>query len=1219
MAVRVPSGVRLAATARQRLSLADEPRPIDLAEPAVARDVAFRLARTLPGRPVLAGDVLALGLLDEVFRVLIARYLEEVDPAAFDRALKTVRAAVGDRPSDATLGVHATAFPPPPTAPPDALRELLLTNLAATNPAIGALQPLVDDTPLVLAPEARYGAVLTALRKHFAAGPRFGPDAQDLVTLLEAPARASPASLTGQLVFVRDRWSALIGAAGDRLLERLTIGLGVIAEEAAGLGRWGAGVPGAAFGGLGALAGDAGAGADAETERFSRDVAWMPELVLIAKSTNVWLDQLSRSHGRSIRTLDQIPDDEFARLARLGVTGLWLIGLWQRSTASREIKRRRGNPDALASAYALHDYAIASDIGGDAALAGLKERAWRHGIRLASDMVPNHMGIDSRWVIEHPEWFLQVPRPPFPSYSFSGPDLSSDERVAIVLEDHYWDDSDAAVVFKRADRWSGEERYVYHGNDGTSFPWNDTAQLDYLRADVREAVIQTILHVARNFPVIRFDAAMVLAKRHIQRLWHPLPGASGAIPSRAEHAMTKREFDAAMPTEFWREVVDRVAAEAPETLLLAEAFWLMEGYFVRTLGMHRVYNSAFMVLLREEDNATYRKVMRDTLEFDPQILGRFVNFMTNPDEKPASEQFGTGDKHFAVATLMATLPGLPMLGHGQFEGFRERYGHEFSKAGWDEPVDTGLLARYEREIVPLLHRRGWFAGSRDFLLYDAVGDDGSVREDVLAYSNVGPGGERSLVVVHNRYASISGRIRESVGFAAADPATGERSLRRRTLGAGLGLGGDGTHGSFARAREARTGLEYLWPADGLAHDGLWLELGPYDYRVYLDWRTVADGPGAPWARLAATLAGRGVPSLDDALRDLDLAPVHDALAAVLAAGAGPGRREAAARLVAAVREATGSRGGAPDATVVDAIERGLAAIEELSSGTADAGVASRSGDAAGTVPAGVVGKPRTRAGAIRPAVATRLTVAPPAETVADTTTRAALRARTIVAALGRLGDAADVRATAAAWFADLRLGPALERILGATGVPDAPEAVHRTWLLLRLTPSTPTVEAAASPRRSKAAKAVTSPTKGARPDAGASRPSVTSPDRATIAAGWLADADLRAFLGVHEAGGTTWLLAERLATLAEWMLALAAVEGSGQGAELATALDGVVRAAAKAGYAVDGWLAALGGSGRTAATTRSAGSARAMARPTKSGPVADKPAGAATRRAKPRR
>ena len=67
--------------------------------------------------------------------------------------------------------------------------------------------------------------------------------------------------------------------------------------------------------------------------------------------------------------------------------------------------------------------------------------------------------------------------------------------------------------------------------------------------------------------------------------------------------MSKAEFNRRMPEEFWREVVDRVAAEAPDTLLLAEAFWLMEGYFVRTLGMHRVYNSAFMNMLRDEQNA----------------------------------------------------------------------------------------------------------------------------------------------------------------------------------------------------------------------------------------------------------------------------------------------------------------------------------------------------------------------------------------------------------------------------------------------------------------------------------------------------------------------------------------------------------------------------------------------------------------------------------------
>ena len=45
--------------------------------------------------------------------------------------------------------------------------------------------------------------------------------------------------------------------------------------------------------------------------------------------------------------------------------------------------------------------------------------------------------------------------------------------------------------------------------------------LNYLNPEVREKIIQTILDVARNFPIIRFDAAMTLAKRHYQRLWYP--------------------------------------------------------------------------------------------------------------------------------------------------------------------------------------------------------------------------------------------------------------------------------------------------------------------------------------------------------------------------------------------------------------------------------------------------------------------------------------------------------------------------------------------------------------------------------------------------------------------------------------------------------------------------------------------------------------------------
>ncbi|GAH16741.1 unnamed protein product, partial [marine sediment metagenome] len=40
------------------------------------------------------------------------------------------------------------------------------------------------------------------------------------------------------------------------------------------------------------------------------------------------------------------------------------------------------------------------------------------GIRLACDMVPNHTGIVSKWVEEHPDWYVSLPYSPFPSYTF---------------------------------------------------------------------------------------------------------------------------------------------------------------------------------------------------------------------------------------------------------------------------------------------------------------------------------------------------------------------------------------------------------------------------------------------------------------------------------------------------------------------------------------------------------------------------------------------------------------------------------------------------------------------------------------------------------------------------------------------------------------------------------------------------------------------------------
>ncbi|HMN59730.1 MAG TPA: alpha-amylase, partial [Anaerolinea sp.] len=458
---------------------------------------------------------------------------------------------------------------------------------------------------------------------------------------------------------------------------------------------------------------------------------------------------------------------------------------------------------------------------------------------------------------------------PYPSYSFNGPDLSNNPAVSLHIEDHYFDRSDAAVVFKYYDHRDGRTRFIYHGNDGTTMPWNDTAQLNYLNPEVREAVIQTILAVARRFPIIRFDAAMTLAKRHYQRLWFPEPGGGGAIPSRAEHGITKEEFNAAFPQEFWREVVDRVAQEAPDTLLLAEAFWLMEGYFVRTLGMHRVYNSAFMNMLRNEENAKYRTLIKNTLEFEPDILKRYVNFMNNPDERTAVDQFGKGDKYFGICVLMATLPGLPMFGHGQFEGYAEKYGMEFRKPLWEEYPDPYLVERHHREVSPLLHRRALFANMENFLLYDFFTESGAVDENVLAYSN-GQGNERALVIVHNRFAETSGWLRNSCAFLVKT-AGADRPLVQRSLAEGLGI--HGQEGWFTIARDQASGLEHIFSSQELVNNGLRFSLGAYEYHAFLDFRQVQDDPYGSYRQLNAYLAGRGVPNIEEAMHELVVQPV----------------------------------------------------------------------------------------------------------------------------------------------------------------------------------------------------------------------------------------------------------------------------------------------------------------------------------------------------------
>ena len=852
------------------------------------REAAYRINSAAGNnKKVGAGFLYSVNLLTEIYKYVISKFKKEYDNDVFKKEFDFVTKTLGAENFVPVLNDFLTSFPPEPIysgkLQPEEyiwnksagrynyeveLEDSLILFLHNNNPALDALHDLLGVENLSFQNE--FFNYIEAAKKFFEDEPKLKEN-NDLLNFLLQPILNSPDNLQGQLEFIRSNWKDLIAdkfereflASSDLLREDV-----IIAGAEAPPPSF---VPEYKKGGRGAIIGKSGFDMLAsssedyvEEENFTPDTDWMPKVVMIAKNTYVWLSQLSKKYFREINRLDQVPDEELQELSKWNINSLWLIGVWERSEASKKIKHLRGNIDAVASAYSLYDYEIASDLGGYEAYQKLNAQAKKFGIRLAADMVPNHTGIYSKWIVEHPDYFIQSSTPPFPGYKFTGANLSPDPNFTIKIEDGYWSNSDAAVVFERIDNRTGERRYIYHGNDGTNMPWNDTAQLDILKHEVREAVIQKIMDVARKFSIIRFDAAMTLTKKHFARLWYPEPGSGGDIPSRADYALTKEEFNKFFPKEFWREVVDRINAEMPETLLLAEAFWLMEGYFVRTLGMHRVYNSAFMNMFMREENQKYRELIKNTLEFEPEILKRYVNFMSNPDEETAIKQFGSGDKYFGVLTMMVTMPGLPMFAHGQIEGYHEKYGMEYKRAYYNEEPNYGLIERHKREIFPLIAKRRLFSEVKNFWLFPFKDNDGNVNENVFAYVNA-LDDEKALVFYNNKYDPTSG----SINFS--EKKLTENELIQKSLSEALFI--NPTEEKFISFKELISKREFLFKAEDFK-SGFNISLNGFEYRVFSDFKThtVTRELNELYSRVGKI----GFSSLKEEMVKTQIRPIHDA-------------------------------------------------------------------------------------------------------------------------------------------------------------------------------------------------------------------------------------------------------------------------------------------------------------------------------------------------------
>jgi hypothetical protein len=156
-----------------------------------------------------------------------------------------------------------------------------------------------------------------------------------------------------------------------------------------------------------------------------------------------------------------------------------------------------------------------------------------------------------------------------------------------------------------------------------------------------------------------------------------------------------------------------------------------------------------------------------------------------------------------------------------------------------------------------------------------------VDENVFAYSNR-VGDERALVLYHNRYGDTRGWVRTSVGYAVKD-SDGAKTLVQMSLGEALGVSDESNH--FLIFRDVITGLEFIRSCRDLSERGLYAELFAYQVYVFLDFREVEDGALGEYAALNEYLKGRGASSIDEAMQEMLMGPIHVPLRMLLSAPA----------------------------------------------------------------------------------------------------------------------------------------------------------------------------------------------------------------------------------------------------------------------------------------------------------------------------------------------
>jgi glycosidase len=418
---------------------------------------------------------------------------------------------------------------------------------------------------------------------------------------------------------------------------------------------------------------------------------------LFQVNTRVRLSELGAALGRRA-TFDDIPDAELDALARDGFDLVWFLGVWQTGEAARRVSA--SNPEWLAefrrtlrdfrdadvsgSPFAVRDYRVHEDFGGDQALARLRGRLRQRGMRLILDFVPNHVAPDHRWASERPEFFIE----------------GTSEKLAAQPHNY---------------RRMGN-RILAYGRDPYFAGWPDTLQLNYGNPALQEALLDELKRIARQCDGVRCDMAMLVLPEVFERTW-----GIAAAP-------------------FWPRATAAIRAQAPGFLFIAEVYWDLE-WTLQQQGFDYTYDKRLYDRLERRAAHAVREHLLAGLDFQD----RLARFLENHDEPRAAATFAP-EVHRAAGAITFLTPGLRFFHQGQREGRKVRISMHLGRGPAETP-DASIAAFYDA-LLACLKDRAFREGRWQLLEARRAWEGNGSNDEFIVFAWTGPGDLKRLVAVN---------------------------------------------------------------------------------------------------------------------------------------------------------------------------------------------------------------------------------------------------------------------------------------------------------------------------------------------------------------------------------------------------------------------------------------------------------------------------------------